>query len=274
VAESGLAQAEDEVDRMMRARQRMNGILTAKGEGRTAVEIAAEIYINDRVRDAQIAVQRARFGIEQARSKKAVLEQYAAPKRIKELESEINKARSDELAKQATWELAKSKGSKLERQIANCTLTAPSDGVIAYANDPNRVFGSNQSQIEEGATVRERQRIFSMPDLDAPWLVNAKVRETIVGRVAPGQRVRVRVLGLPEETLTGVVQQVAPFPDPSTFFASDLKVYTTRIRLEKNVPGLRLGLSAQVQMLLTDLDDVLSVPFQAVLEHKDKTTCT
>src|SRR5262249_30597274 len=147
LAKSGLAQAEDEVGRMMRARQRMNGILTAKGEDRTAVEIAAEIYINDRVRDAQTAVERARFGIELAQSKKAVLQQYAAPKRIKELESDIKKARSDELAKQATWELAKSKEDRLEKQVANCTLRAPIDGVVAYANDPNRMWGSSRSQI-------------------------------------------------------------------------------------------------------------------------------
>jgi HlyD family secretion protein len=269
LAQSGLVQAEDDVARMMRARQRMSGILTAKGEDRTAVEIAAEIYINDRVRDARIAVERARFGIEQAHSKKAVLEQYAAPKRIKELESEIKKAQSDELAKQATWELAKSKEDRLEKQIANSTLRAPIDGVVAYANDPNRMWGSSRSQIEEGATVRERQKILSIPERDAPWLVNAKVREMIVARVAPGQRVRVRVLALPGETLTGAVQEVAPLPDPSTFFTSDLKVYTTRIRLERTVPGLRPGLSAQVEMTLTNLDDVLSVPLQAVLEHKD-----
>jgi RND family efflux transporter MFP subunit len=270
LAQSDLVRAEDDVDMTTRVRERVNGILTAKGRERTVADLAAEIYINDRLFNARLAVERAKFAIEQAHSKKVVLERYAAPKRIKDLESDIKKAHSDELAKQATWEMEKRKEDRLERQVADCTLTAPVDGVIAYANDPNRWFGSNRSQIEEGATVRERQKIFSIPDLDAPWLVNAKVREMIVARVAPGQRVRVRVLALPEEMLTGVVQEVAPLPDPRTIFESDLRVYTTRIRLEKSVPGLRPGLSAQVEMLLTDLDDVLSVPFQAVLEHKDK----
>ncbi len=102
---------------------------------------------------------------------------YTYEKTIKELESDVKKAHSDELAKQATWELEKGKEDKLEKQIANCTLIAPIDGLVVYANDPNRMFGSNQSQIEEGATVRERQKVISIPDIGR-MQVNAKVHES------------------------------------------------------------------------------------------------
>jgi multidrug efflux pump subunit AcrA (membrane-fusion protein) len=271
-ADSDQARAEDQLDRVWRARERLNVILAAKGEDRTAVEIAAEIYVNDQVQRAQIAVARAKFDKERAHSKEAVLEKYENPKRIRELQSDVKKSLSDELAKQATWELEKGKEDKLEKQIAFCTLVAPIDGPVVYGYDPMRSLGSNRWQIEEGATVGERQKIFSVPDLGAPLLVNTKVRETFVARITPGQRVRVKVHGLPAEALTGVVESVAPLPDSTNFWQpqSDLRVYSTRVGIEKSHPGLHPGLSAQVEMLLTDLDDVLSVPFQAVLEHKDK----
>src|SRR5262249_39606324 len=156
--------------------------------------------------------------LEQAKSEKEVLEKYTKPKTLRELNTRVQEAKSTELAKQATWELQLRKEEKLERQIAACTLVAPNDGLAVYPNDPMRSCGSNQPQIEEGATVHERQKIISIPDLGGPWLVNAKVRETIAARVTPGQRVRVRVLGLPDQPLTGVVESVAPFPDPATFF--------------------------------------------------------
>jgi RND family efflux transporter MFP subunit len=269
-AQTAIQKAEERWDRLMRARKRLDKILSAKREDTTATEIVADLDINDRLEEVARTLSLQGKALEQARGEENVYRNYTKDKTLTELRREVEKARSDELAKQATWEMEKRKEDRLEREIANCTLTAPIDGMVAYANDPNRMFGSNQSQIEEGARVRERQRIFRLPDLAAPWQVNAKVREMIVARVAPGQRVRVRVLGLPEADLTGVVVEVAPLPDAGAFFQSDLKVYTTRIRLEKNLPGFRLGSSAQVEMLLTDLDDVLSVPFQAILEHKDK----
>ena len=53
----------------------------------------------------ELALKKARFSLEQAQSKKKVLVDYTKPKTIKELKSEVEKARSDELAKKATWEL-------------------------------------------------------------------------------------------------------------------------------------------------------------------------
>ena len=113
-----------------------------------------------------------------------MLVEYTKDKTIKELESEVEKAHSDELAKQATWELEKAKEAKLEKQIANCKLNAPIDGLVVYANDPSRGFGSNQPQIEEGATVRERQKIISLPDISR-MQVNTKVHESQIDKITP-----------------------------------------------------------------------------------------
>ena len=92
----------------------------------------------------------------------------------------------------------------------------------------------------------------------------------MVARVIPGQRVRVKVHAFPTESLPGVVVEVAPLPDPTSFFSSDRNVYSARVRLEKGLPGLRPGLSAQVEMFLADLDDVLSAPLRAVIELRGK----
>ena len=61
---------------------------------------------------------------------------YTKGKTIKELRSEVEKAHSDELAKKQTYQLEKTKEAKLEKQIVNCKLFAPGDGIVVYANDP------------------------------------------------------------------------------------------------------------------------------------------
>ena len=217
----------------------------------------------------KLALDRAVFSEEQTQTKLHVLEKYTKGKTIKELKSEVEKARSDELAKQSTWDLEKSKEAKLTRQIANCKIIAPGDGLVVYANDPNRFGGSQQPQIEEGATVRERQKIFSLPDINK-MQVNTKVHESMIDQITPGLRARIRVESFADTTLTGTVKDIAPLPDPSSFFSSDIKVYTTHVTIDKGLSGLRPGMSAQVEILVTQLSNVLSVPVQAILQYKGK----
>lgn len=213
-----------------------------------------------------LALQKAELSLSQAKTKLEVLEKYTYNKTLKELNSEVEKARSDELAKEATWQLEKSKEKKLRTQIENCTIKAPSDGIVVYANDPNR-FGQSQLQIEEGATVRERQKIFSLPDI-SKMRVNTKVHESMIEKLRIGLRARVRVDSFADQVLPGEVAEVATLPDPTSFFNSDVKVYTTQIRLEKTIPGVRPGMSAQVEILVDEKPDVLSVPVQAILQYK------
>jgi HlyD family secretion protein len=209
------------------------------------------------------------FAYEQATTKKDVLERFTYEKTLKELKSDVEKARSDELAKEQTWDLEKKKQQKLETQIKNCRLLAPNDGLVVYANDPSRFGGSSQPQVEEGAVVRERQKIFSLPDTTR-MQVNTKVHESMIDRLTPGLRARVRVDAFADQVLTGSVLDVAPLPDPNSMFSSDVKVYTTHVTIDKGLSGLRPGMTAQVEILVAQLDDVLSIPVVAILEYKGK----
>ena len=81
-----------------------------------------------------------------------------------------------------------------EAREADCRLhdLAPSDGLVVYANDPTRAFMSNTPQVEEGAQVRERQKIFSLPDI-SQMQVNTKVHESHINKVKRGMKAKIRV---------------------------------------------------------------------------------
>lgn len=219
----------------------------------------------------ELSFQRAKFELETAQTQFNVLEKYTYQKQVKSLNSDVEKARADELSKQSSWELEKIKEAKLNRQIAACILKAPTDGIVVYANDPNRFGGQQQLQIEEGATVRERQKIFSLPDITR-MRVNTKVHESMVDRVKPGLRSLVRVEAAAGQELHGSVASVAPMADSGSFFSSDIKVYTTLVAIDGDTAKLNLrpGMNAQVEILVTELDNVLSVPTQAILPFKGK----
>jgi RND family efflux transporter MFP subunit len=250
LAESDLSRSEDRVDWARR--------MYDKGYVSMAQKVSEEL-----------ALKKARFTLEQSQSKRKVLVDYTRGKTIKELKSEVEKARSDELAKKATWELELSKEKKLEKQIAACTLRAPNDGLVVYANDPNRAFGSNQPQIEEGATVRERQKIFSLPDINR-MQVNTKVHESQIDKIGPNMKAKILVEAFAEQKLNGTVVDVQPLPDPTSFFSSDIKVYTTHVKIDDSLQGLRPGMNAQVEILVDRRDNVLAVPINAILQFDGK----
>ena len=129
--------------------------------------------------------------------------------------------------------------------------------------------GNSAPQIEEGAVVRERQKIFSLPDINN-MQVNTKVHEAMVNDVEQGQKAKIRVDAFANESLTGTVKMVQPLPDPSSFFSSDIKVYTTLVTIDQVNTSLRPGMTAEVTILIDTLDDVLSVPVTAILPLKGK----
>lgn len=217
----------------------------------------------------QANLQKATFSKEQAETKIIVLKEYTKRKMLTDLNSAIEKAKSDELAKEATLNLEKEKENKLKLQIDKCKLFAPNDGLVVYANDPGRFGSSNTPQIEEGAQVRERQSIFRLPDINN-MRVNTKVHESQIDRIDKGLKSEIRVDAFPNEKLMGTVDSVAPLPDSANFFNSDVKVYTTQVSIDNPNASLRPGMTAQVEILINELKDVLAVPVQAVLQMSGK----
>lgn len=65
----------------------------------------------------QLAVEKARYTLEQAQAKRTVLTKYSAAKTIKALEVELEKARRDETIKRDEWERAVIRQADLERVL-------------------------------------------------------------------------------------------------------------------------------------------------------------
>ncbi len=222
----------------------------------------------------KLSKDRAIFDLEQAQTQLDVLLKYTKDKQIKSLRSDVEKAKADELSKESSWSLEKTKEAKLERQIKACILKAPGDGIVVYANDPNKMGGGGgqqQVQVEEGAAVRERQKIFSLPDV-TKMRVNTKVHESMIEKVKVDLRALVRVEAAAGQAISARVASIAPMADSGSFFSSDIKVYTTYVAIEGDTAKLHLrpGMNAQVEILVTELDNVLSVPVQAILQFKGK----
>jgi HlyD family secretion protein len=104
---------------------------------------------------AELELTEARVAQEKALERQRVLRNFTFRRRSVELEAEAQKARADELSKQATWRREQQKVANLRRQIERCSIRAPIAGKLLHADGPPR-----GPAIEEGATVRLRQPLF------------------------------------------------------------------------------------------------------------------
>lgn len=75
----------------------------------------------------------------------------------------------------------------------------------------------------------------------------------------------------PDDPLTGTVSRVAVVADSANSFMNpDLKVYPTTINIDGTHEWLRPGMSAEVEILVDRLEDVVYVPMQAVTYYDDQ----
>lgn len=154
----------------------------------------------------------------------------------------------------------------LERQVARCTIRAPHDGFVIYANDSDR-----DVSIEPGISVRQKQDLFFLPDLNRMEVV-AMIHESVVSDVAAGMPARVVVEGLPRYRLEGHVASMTQIPVFNRRTA-DIRNFPTIVKLDQVPPGLRPGMTAEVEIALTRRENVLAVPPEAVGSEDGQKVC-
>ncbi len=222
-------------------------------------------------RDAQeFAVRRASLELKSAETAKKVLADFTKQKMLQELESLRDAAEARMKSEKAALDLEEIRLTRLKTQLEKCVLTAPKSGLVIHANDLSRRRGSDSSpQIEEGASVRENQDVFRLPDL-SKMQVKTAVHESKIEQLRSGMPANVKVQ---DRAFTGSVVYVANQPEPTSFFSSNVKQYATTVRLDGEHSDLRPGMTTVVEILIDRRRDVLLLPVAAVVEQEGDFFC-
>ncbi|MCX7428409.1 MAG: HlyD family efflux transporter periplasmic adaptor subunit, partial [Planctomycetia bacterium] len=234
--------------------------------------LARKGYVTDlRVETDKIAVDKAQLDYESAELELKVLRDFTKFKMIMQLESDIKTAEAKLDSEKASHEIDVNKLELVQKQVANCTISAKEPGQVVYANETDRRGGS-EIIIEEGATIREHQAIIRLPD-PKRMQVKAKINEAKIALVKPGMPVTIRMDAFTDAKLEGVVERVNEYPAPSAWWGGSIKEYETFIKILGSPTNLKPGLTAEVRIQVQRLPGVLQVPVQAVFEHGGKNYC-
>jgi multidrug efflux pump subunit AcrA (membrane-fusion protein) len=185
---------------------------------------------------------------------------------VAEYRAEIKKQEANVEATQYTVELSRSREQDLERQVDNCRILAPVDGMVVYANEVDR-RGDASFVIEEGALIRDGQPIVRLPD-PTRMQVRTKVNDSKINRLEAGDDCMIRVDTDPESPISGQVRQISTFPLPRRWYQAPIE-YEVFVDITEPSELIRSGLRAKVEIFTERLADCLQAPLSSLIRHED-----
>jgi len=232
----------------------------------------------ERLREAVQQVKSAKIGLGRDERKLASFEKFDHVKSKAEFEGKLSDAKKKLEAAKTTAkaklqqakdsyknykERLKHRESRLKEYQKNLDLhemKAPQDGTLAYARNDWRGQGE---KMHEGAVIYRDQPVFVLPDMSR-MQVKVGVHESLVSKVKPKQKAIVRIDAFSGQSLRGTVKSVSPLSASSRFEASNnYHVIVTIDRFPKEML-LKPGMTAEVEILVGQYNDVLAVPIQGV----------
>ena len=256
-----------------------NEILLAEEDLRRAKQtlayskrLAAKGYLTQIELEAdEFAVEKAGGSKEIADTKMWVLQNLTKKKMLTNLESDIESTRASWESAKSSYDLEMSKLEEIREQIASCRIVAPQAGQVKYANERGH-RGNGDVIIEAGTQVRQGQVIVRLPDTEN-MQIEADINEARTKYVKAGMPAKIVIGSISEAPMHGRVLKVNDYPEPGSFFSSNVKEYETKISIDDPNADLKPGLTAEVEITVASLDDVLQLPLQSVLPHGDKFYC-
>jgi len=151
-----------------------------------------------------------------------------------------------------------------ENAIRQMTVAAPRDGTVVYASDPRR--GREKKKI--GDSCWRGERVMEIPDLRR-MAADGQVDEADAGRIAPGQRVTLRLDAHPDVVYTGQVRSIRGAVQTRSF-NDPVKVVDLEISLDQTDPQrMRPGMRFLGTIELDRVKRALVIPAEAVFNRAD-----
>src|SRR5262249_46191040 len=132
------------------------------------------------------ALQRAEFDLAQIRGAFRGFLDFESLRTKKTLQSDVESAKIMLAFQTLQLQADEARLAEIEKQIAQCTIRAPHDGLVILAHKAKR-----RRYIEVGRSVKQNQDLIYLPDISR-LEVQIWLPQTVIGQVRPGMRALVR----------------------------------------------------------------------------------
>ena len=192
--------------------------------------LAEELVSEQEIEQQKLKVDQLRAQLDKLDQKIALTRDYLHP-------AALERAR-------ATLATAEQELALAERQLANCTVLAPADGVVVYR--PLHVGGEFRT-ARVGDSIFKNQPFMIIPDMN-DLIVELQIPEAELSRVEVGRAVRVTPLSYPGLVLRGRVETVGSMATTMMDRPGWQRYFRAMIGLLDTDPRLRSGMSVQAEV--------------------------
>lgn len=201
---------------------------------------------------------RADVEVQRADTLREVYQLYTAPRIQRWWEIQIEQAQAEVTFAREQDQLEQNRLKQLRTQIERCTITAPHDGEVVYAED------WYEEDIAPGMDVYQGFALLYLPQR-GQMAVQAVVSEDQAMRVKAGQEAVVHIGAFPDRTFAGKVEVLEAQPVPNWKRWDDAPIFYSTIAVEDPDHLLFNEMSASVEIRTAPAASKLVVPSEAVL---------
>ncbi len=242
---------------------------------------AKEFITKTTLENEMVNLEKAKLKVQTAATELDLFRDYEYPKEAEKMLSgyeeallELIREKREAMAKMAQmearfrtarrrYELQIQKRADLQEQLESCVIRATQTGLVAYGPAKKDRY-SRDTTVQEGADLRRGQAIITIPDM-SKLAVDVDIHESHIKKIELGQMARITVDAVADRALTGKVTKVAVLPDSNASrYNPSLKVYPTRIEIDGEHDWLMPGMTAKVEIVVSELKSVVYIPVQSV----------
>jgi multidrug efflux pump subunit AcrA (membrane-fusion protein) len=223
-------------------------------------------YVSElEVEGNRFTVTRAQLELAVTQTAIDVLNRFTKEKELETLNGTLKAAEANRDAQKAQVELQKKRLDHAIEQFEHCVIIAEQGGMVIH---PSAAEWKDAPEVEEGANVHTNQVLLMIPDL-SKMQVKLGIHESIIDRIKPGMPAKVT---LQDSTIVGEVFSVADVTKPAGWWTGNVVKFDTIVELDTETE-LKPGMSAEVEVLMAQYEDVLTIPVAAVVEIEQEYFC-
>ncbi len=235
-----------------------------------AERMAAKGYLAEgQLLSERQTLARLRHELSKAEGEFQLFRRFEVPKELHALLGQIHTAEINQRLAADRLKAEEDELAYLRKQIANCTIRAPQDGVVVYANR-GRWWSL---PLEPGTLVFEGQSMFLIPDL-TKLEVNVSVHESMGPRVRVGMKTGVRIASMPGEVIPGRVIAIEMLSSSNwKEWDDNVRHFIARVSLDQTPASAKVFMSATVVIDTGRLTDALVIPVESLAVVDGEESC-
>jgi HlyD family secretion protein len=253
-------------------------------------ELRKEDFVTEnQLREARILLKKARNDLESAQMERKSYADYRRPLDLRKKEAAVVEAERglDQARKAAEAQLADKSAQVRQREtslsrtkhqlqktneiLSKMEIKAPSDGTVIYGTLDNPWERQN---IKVGQQIWQGQILITLPD-PSEMAVMLQIHEADVDKLKVGMPAYVTSETQKDKVFEGEVVKIDSVANAGQNWwgGDDVKRFKVEIALKGRDLALKTGTSARAEIMIGEIENVLTIPLQAVHEKEGKRFC-